>query len=151
MCNIDTNPNVNIDQYPHAYSFLTILTTSLTILDFTWWCLLLYKKENRLTNNVDHLIGTRHLAIRPRNQDIGIWNLSLGTMQMTINKMSIDQMSISQVSIGQISICQMSICKYQLTRGQCYTTFFVRNLRIFVISQCVCPWQAFQPSLTNTP
>ncbi len=28
------------------------------------------------------------------------------------------------------------------TRGQCYKTFYVRNLRIFVISQSVCPWQA---------
>ncbi len=28
--------------------------------------------------------------------------------------------------------------------GQCYKIFFVRNLRIFVISQSVCPWQAFQ-------
>ncbi len=31
--------------------------------------------------------------------------------------------------------------------AQCYKTFFVRNLRIFVISQSVCTWQAFQPSL----
>ncbi len=27
--------------------------------------------------------------------------------------------------------------------GQCYKAFFVRDLRIFVISQSVCPWQAF--------
>ncbi len=27
--------------------------------------------------------------------------------------------------------------------GQCYKTFFVRDLRIFVISESVCPWQAF--------
>ncbi len=29
------------------------------------------------------------------------------------------------------------------SRGQCYKTFFVRNLWIFVISWSVCPWQAF--------
>jgi hypothetical protein len=29
------------------------------------------------------------------------------------------------------------------TWGECYKTFYSRNLRIFVISQCVCPWQAF--------
>jgi hypothetical protein len=27
--------------------------------------------------------------------------------------------------------------------AQCYKTFSGRNLRIFVISLCVCPWQAF--------
>jgi len=27
--------------------------------------------------------------------------------------------------------------------GQCYKTFYGRKLRIFVISQSVCPWQAF--------
>jgi hypothetical protein len=27
--------------------------------------------------------------------------------------------------------------------AQCYKTFSVRNLRIFVISESVCPWQAF--------
>jgi hypothetical protein len=27
--------------------------------------------------------------------------------------------------------------------AQCYKTFFVGNLRTFVISQSVCPWQAF--------
>ncbi len=30
------------------------------------------------------------------------------------------------------------------TGGQCCKTFFVRNLRIFIISLSVCPWQAFQ-------
>jgi tRNA (adenine57-N1/adenine58-N1)-methyltransferase catalytic subunit len=29
------------------------------------------------------------------------------------------------------------------TKAQCHKTFFVRNLRIFVISWGVCPWQAF--------
>ncbi len=28
-------------------------------------------------------------------------------------------------------------------RGQSYKTFYIRKLRIFVISQSVCPWQAF--------
>ncbi len=28
-------------------------------------------------------------------------------------------------------------------RGQCYKIFYDRNLRIFVISWSVCPWQAF--------
>ncbi len=32
--------------------------------------------------------------------------------------------------------------------GQCHKNFFVRNLRIFVISQSVCPWQAF-PAQSN--
>jgi hypothetical protein len=31
---------------------------------------------------------------------------------------------------------------------QCYETFSVRNLRIFVISLSACPWQAF-PALSN--
>ncbi len=31
----------------------------------------------------------------------------------------------------------------KLTRGQCYKTFFVRNLQIFVLSLSVCTWQAF--------
>ncbi len=36
-------------------------------------------------------------------------------------------------------------------RGQCYKTFYGRNLRIFIVSQTVCPWQTFfKPSLTNT-
>jgi hypothetical protein len=30
------------------------------------------------------------------------------------------------------------------TKAQCYRTFFVRNLQIFVISSSVCPWQAIQ-------
>ncbi len=34
-----------------------------------------------------------------------------------------------------------------MTRGQCYKTFFVHNLRIFVISQSVCLGNPFQPSL----
>ncbi len=29
-----------------------------------------------------------------------------------------------------------------VTGGQCYKTFYVRSIRIFVVS--VCPWQAFQ-------
>ncbi len=35
------------------------------------------------------------------------------------------------------------------TRAQCYKTFYVRNLRKFVISQSVCLWQAFtaQPNV----
>ncbi len=27
--------------------------------------------------------------------------------------------------------------------GQCYKTFYVRSLRMFVISQSVCPWKTF--------
>jgi hypothetical protein len=27
--------------------------------------------------------------------------------------------------------------------GQCYKTFYVRNLRIFILSYSVCPWQGF--------
>ncbi len=34
-----------------------------------------------------------------------------------------------------------------LTRRQSYKTFYCRYLRIFVISQSVCPWQAFQAYL----
>jgi hypothetical protein len=29
------------------------------------------------------------------------------------------------------------------TKAQCYKTFYVRNLRIYVISESVCPWQSF--------
>jgi hypothetical protein len=28
--------------------------------------------------------------------------------------------------------------------GLCYKTFYVRNLRVFVVSKSVCPLQAFQ-------
>ncbi len=28
--------------------------------------------------------------------------------------------------------------------GQCYETFYGRKLRLFIISQSVCPWQAYQ-------
>ncbi len=31
---------------------------------------------------------------------------------------------------------------------QCYKTFYVRNLQVFLISQSVCPWQAF-PAQSN--
>jgi hypothetical protein len=31
----------------------------------------------------------------------------------------------------------------KLFSAQCYKNFFVRNLRIFVISLSVCPWQTF--------
>jgi hypothetical protein len=34
-----------------------------------------------------------------------------------------------------------------MTRGQCYKTFYGRNLRVFVISYSVRPWQTFKPSL----
>ncbi len=37
---------------------------------------------------------------------------------------------------------------YILTWTQCYQTFFVRNLRIFVISQSVCSQQAFSAQST---
>jgi hypothetical protein len=33
-------------------------------------------------------------------------------------------------------------------RAQCYKTFYGRNLRIFVISYSVCPWQTF-PAQSN--
>ncbi len=33
------------------------------------------------------------------------------------------------------------------TCGQCYKTFYGRKLRLFIISQSVCHWQAFQPNL----
>ncbi len=33
-------------------------------------------------------------------------------------------------------------------RCQCYNTFYVRNLRIFIISQSVCHWKAF-PIMSN--
>jgi hypothetical protein len=36
------------------------------------------------------------------------------------------------------------------TGGQCYKTFYGRKLRIFVISQSICPLQAFQLIVTNT-
>ncbi len=38
---------------------------------------------------------------------------------------------------------------FLLFRAQCYQTFYVRNLRKFVISQSVCHWQAFpaQPNV----
>jgi hypothetical protein len=33
------------------------------------------------------------------------------------------------------------------TKTKCYETFYARNLRIFDIGLCVCPWQAFPASL----
>ncbi len=39
-----------------------------------------------------------------------------------------------------IFFCKLWMLKVLTT---CYKTFFVRNLKIFVISQSVCPWQAF--------
>ncbi len=38
--------------------------------------------------------------------------------------------------------------KLDLFRGRCYKTFFVHDLRIFVLSQSVCPWQTF-PAQSN--
>ena len=35
------------------------------------------------------------------------------------------------------------------TRGQSYKTFYGRNLRIFVISQCVCPWKGLPKTKTQ--
>jgi hypothetical protein len=32
-------------------------------------------------------------------------------------------------------------------RDRCYKTFYARNLRVFVISKSVCPWQPNKPSL----
>ncbi len=34
-------------------------------------------------------------------------------------------------------------CRQPMTRGQYYKTFYVRNLRIFIISWSGCPLQAF--------
>ncbi len=34
------------------------------------------------------------------------------------------------------------------SRASCYKSHYVRNLRIFVVSQSVCPWQAF-PAKSN--
>ncbi len=31
----------------------------------------------------------------------------------------------------------------RLSRGQCYKTFYDRNLRLFVISWSICRWQTF--------
>ncbi len=39
------------------------------------------------------------------------------------------------------------VSKIRLKRGQCYKTFYVCNLRMFVASHSICPWQAFWPSL----
>jgi len=33
--------------------------------------------------------------------------------------------------------------KNDTTWGKCYITLFAGNLRIFVISKGICPWQAF--------
>ncbi len=38
----------------------------------------------------------------------------------------------------------MKYCKYA-PWGQCYKTFYFCELRIFIMSQSVCPWQAFPP------
>ncbi len=35
----------------------------------------------------------------------------------------------------------------RLPRDQCYKTFYVRNLQMFVISLCICVWRVFQPIL----
>jgi hypothetical protein len=33
------------------------------------------------------------------------------------------------------------------TFGQSYKTFYGQNLQIFIIKQCVCPWEVFKVSL----
>ncbi len=32
---------------------------------------------------------------------------------------------------------------YQVPWGQCFGTFYVRNIQMFLISYSICPWQAF--------
>ncbi len=39
---------------------------------------------------------------------------------------------------------QQTLDQVGKARGQCYKTLYVRNLRIFLISQSVCVWQALQ-------
>jgi hypothetical protein len=45
--------------------------------------------------------------------------------------------------------CWFKHWRQPTTRPPFYVTFYVRNLRIFVISQSVCPWQAFSAGLTK--
>ncbi len=42
---------------------------------------------------------------------------------------------------------RLETIEHLLSMTQFYKTFYGRNLRIFVISQSVCLWQSFQPSL----
>jgi hypothetical protein len=44
----------------------------------------------------------------------------------------------------------LNLAGKSLTKGQYYKAFYGRNLRIFVISYSVCPWQAF-PALQLWP
>jgi hypothetical protein len=40
-------------------------------------------------------------------------------------------------------IAFLSFSEFVETRGQCYKTFFVSSVGMFVINESVCPWQGF--------
>ena len=44
---------------------------------------------------------------------------------------------------GQSSNLYLNVVNFFNTWVQCFKTFYVRNLRFFLISWSVCPWQAF--------
>ncbi len=55
-----------------------------------------------------------------------------------------DKISFCPCQVFQAGITFSSLTRrLPASRVQYYTTFFVRNSRIFMISQSVCPWQAF--------
>jgi hypothetical protein len=54
--------------------------------------------------------------------------------------------SLEHLSFLSLSFKKNAYCLglERLHAAQCYKTFFVRNLRISVISSSVCPWQTLQ-------
>ncbi len=75
-----------------------------------------------------------------------IINLCGHNLQIFVISQSVCQTSLAidkhQLST-KIRKLRSKIVLYIATRGQCYKTFSVRNLRIFVMTQIICPRQAF--------
>ncbi len=67
-----------------------------------------------------------------------------------------DTRNYQKVNLPKLQLAQLGFfCRLTLVHliqcGQSYKTFYGRNLRIFVISQSICPWQAFLAQSNATP
>ncbi len=47
-------------------------------------------------------------------------------------------------TVGLVAVLFLLAVAVNDSWGQCYKTFLVCNLQVFVMSWSVCPWQAFQ-------
>jgi hypothetical protein len=53
------------------------------------------------------------------------------------------------ISLKEFNVCSFAfLLPHGISRGLYYKTYYGRHLRIFVINQSVCPWQAF-PAKSN--